>query len=141
MNPPRPLSAALLSALLLLPPAALAQSRPGAGPEAEESLGVIEQGLRRLLEGFLTDMEPSLNELGERLKGYEPVLREWGDLIGDLENYHAPERLPNGDILLRRKFSAQPPPLPNPDHLQPDPPPGPEPRRPRAPQDEGAIEL
>ena len=28
-------------------------------------------------------------------------------MIDDLANYHAPERLPNGDIILRRKTPAE----------------------------------
>jgi hypothetical protein len=28
-------------------------------------------------------------------------------MIGDLRNYHPPEKLPNGDIIIRRKTPAE----------------------------------
>ena len=39
-----------------------------------------------------------------------PALRELGGLVDDIENYQRPERLPNGDIILRRRADAPPPP-------------------------------
>jgi hypothetical protein len=32
-----------------------------------------------------------------------PALRDLMDQVGDLSAYHAPEVLPNGDIIIRRK--------------------------------------
>ena len=32
-----------------------------------------------------------------------PVLRDLAAMMGDIRNYHAPEMLPNGDIIIRRK--------------------------------------
>ena len=42
------------------------------------------------------------------MAGLEPHLAELADMIGDLGNYQAPERLPNGDIILRRKIPQAP---------------------------------
>ena len=48
-------------------------------------------------------MEGTLQEIS-------PALRELGGLVDDIENYQRPERLPNGDIILRRRADAPPPP-------------------------------
>jgi len=49
-----------------------------------------------------------LEALIDRLMGQlEPGLDALGDMLGDLSGWHAPEVLPNGDILIRRR--AQPP--------------------------------
>ena len=57
--------------------------------EVEEGMDLLSDGTRMLLEGLLGQMEPALREL-------QGALRE-------LDAYHAPEILPNGDILIRRK--------------------------------------
>lgn len=38
----------------------------------------------------------------------EPALRQLRDAIGGLREYHAPEMLPNGDIIIRRKTPLDP---------------------------------
>jgi len=66
-----------------------------AGPAAaqnsdvEDGFDLLSEGTRLLLRGLLDQMEPALREL-------EGVLQ-------DLDAYHAPEVLPNGDIIIRRK--------------------------------------
>lgn len=71
------------------------------------------------LEGFLNDLlssaQPHLEGLARDMGGvveeYRPVLEELGNLMDDVRNYDLPpERLPNGDILIRRKAGAPPPP-------------------------------
>jgi hypothetical protein len=43
-------------------------------------------------------------ELIDRLLGrLEPGLEALGEMLGDLSGWHAPEFLPNGDILIRRR--------------------------------------
>jgi hypothetical protein len=37
-----------------------------------------------------------------------PRMRELITLLGDMQNYQAPEVLPNGDILIRRKVPLAP---------------------------------
>ena len=41
------------------------------------------------------------------LKEAQPKLMEILGMMDDLKNYHAPEKLPNGDIILRRKTPAE----------------------------------
>lgn len=71
--------------------AALAAGPAPAAEDAPPPAGLelfFEDG-KRILEGLMQDMEPALRELQEALRG--------------LEAYEAPEMLPNGDIIIRRK--------------------------------------
>jgi len=107
----------LLAAVLALP--AAAQDDPAApapldGPRSEEP-GLIGEGLRLLFEGLLKEMEPALDEMGRAMRDLEPMARDLAALLGDVRNYDPPERLPNGDIIIRRKPGAPPPPAPSSD--------------------------
>jgi hypothetical protein len=93
---------------------------PAHVPEVEEGFSLMEEGAKLLLKGLMTEMEPALDEMGKALSEVEPALKELQPkmmellaLVDDLTNYQAPERLENGDILIRRKLDAPtPPPLP-----------------------------
>lgn len=81
---------------------------PEPAPEAnpfDEGLSLMEEGARRFLEGLGDEMRPALRELAGKMG---PMLRELSALIDDLDAYHMPERLPNGDIILRRKTPQEP---------------------------------
>lgn len=108
-----------LSLGLALAPPALAQEgqapvdpAPEAGQGMEEGLGLVERGTRMILRGLMAEVEPRLKEMGEDLESalaeMEPAMRELARKIGDIRNYHAPEMLPNGDIILRRKVPLDP---------------------------------
>lgn len=58
---------------------------------AQEDRGrdLMAEALRLFMQGFMTEMEPAL----EDLQGF----------VDSLNAYHPPEVLPNGDILIRRK--------------------------------------
>jgi hypothetical protein len=90
--------------------AAPALAQDGSG-SVDEGFDLLREGARILMESMLKEMEPALrdmqDDLGAALKEMEPALRELGAMIGDLRNYHAPERLPNGDIIIRRKTPAE----------------------------------
>lgn len=68
----------------------------------EEGLGLVEEGLSLLLRGLRQELEPAMRDLRE--------------MLDNLDGYHPPEVLPNGDIIIRRKR----PTLPDPDS-EPDP--------------------
>jgi len=55
----------------------------------EGGMNLIEEAMRLFMQGLLSEMEPALEDLR--------------DLVGQIDSYHAPEILPNGDILIRRK--------------------------------------
>ena len=75
--------------------------------EAEEGFSLIEEGAKIILRSLLDDMEPALDEmqkgLGTAVEELGPVLRDLAAMMGDIRNYHAPEMLRNGDIIIRRK--------------------------------------
>jgi len=66
-------------------------STPAAAQDSsvEDGFDLLGEGTRLLLEGLLEEMGPALRELQETLQG--------------LDAYEAPEVLPNGDIIIRRK--------------------------------------
>lgn len=94
---------------------ALALSGPALAQETEEEgRSLMEEGARLFWEGIRREMAPALEEFQDRAQDMEPALRrfveEMGpalrdlmEQIGDLSAYHAPEVLPNGDIIIRRK--------------------------------------
>lgn len=66
--------------------------------EMEEGIDLLSRGAQLLLRGLIAEMGPALEEMKKRL--------------GDMNAYHPPEVLPNGDIIIRRKTPtemAQPP--------------------------------
>ncbi len=69
----------------------------------DEGLSLMEQGAKMLFRGLMTEMEPALKDLKGLAEEMGPGLAELQGLIGDFTNYHAPEVLPNGDIIIRRK--------------------------------------
>lgn len=97
---------------LLLPLAAAAQ-------DAADPPGAMERGMRLFMEGLRDEMEPALRDLGDLARDSAPLLRELQDRLGavvdDLDVYEAPEFLPNGDILIRRRAPLPGGVEPNPD--------------------------
>ena len=77
----------------------------------EEGFNLLGEGAKIIMRSMLDEMEPKLKdlqfELGQVLGEMEPVLRDLSEMIGDIKNYHAPEMLPNGDIIIRRKTPAE----------------------------------
>lgn len=94
-------------ALALCLAASPALSETPADPEVEQGFDLMREGAKLLLRGLASRMEPALQDMGEAMAEMEPKLREVLALIDDLRNYHAPERLENGDILIRRKTPAE----------------------------------
>ena len=99
----------------------LLSAAPLAAQEADppaEGLDLMQEGAEMLLRGLMDEIEPPLDEMAQALAALEPRLRELLALVDDLGNYEAPERLANGDILIRRKTGPDippPPPLPVPE--------------------------
>ncbi|SPH18506.1 hypothetical protein DEA8626_02045 [Defluviimonas aquaemixtae] len=85
-----------------LPPGAGAQDK-----DTEQGFSLLGEGARIILRSMIDEMEPALKDLrrdfGDAMNEMGPALRDLAAMIGDLRNYHAPEKLPNGDIILRRK--------------------------------------
>lgn len=90
---------------------------PDAPPHTQERPDILGEGIRRMMEGLAEDLRPQMqefaNKIGPTLEGFidemGPALNDLAEMIGDLNAYHPPERLPNGDIILRRKTPLPPP--------------------------------
>lgn len=72
----------------------VALALPAAAQEtAPPERNLLDESARLLLERFLTEIDPALEALRKGLS--------------DLNAYHAPEILPNGDIIIRRKTPVE----------------------------------
>jgi hypothetical protein len=80
----------------------------------EEAPSLMERGMQLFFEGLKQEMEPALRDLEDLAGELEPAMRSFVEEMGpaleglmddvrDWSAYHPPERLPNGDIILRRK--------------------------------------
>lgn len=85
--------------------------------QAEEPPSLMERGAQLFFEGLLQEMSPALDDLtalieeaGPALQDFVtemgPKLREVLEEVEDWSVYAAPEVLPNGDIIIRRKPDA-----------------------------------
>lgn len=77
----------------------------------QEGMDLLGQGIDMLLRGLVDEIGPELEritpELREFAEGMGPMLGDLAEKMGDLNAYHPPERLPNGDIILRRKSPSE----------------------------------
>ncbi len=64
---------------------------------------LLEQGAKIFLRGLMAEVEPALDDMAQALQDAEPMLRELLALVDNIDDYNAPEVLPNGDILIRKK--------------------------------------
>lgn len=110
-----------VSAQLWTPPSAAPdEAAPNAEPEsgAENDSATDSDpfagGLENFMQNMLNEAAPHLDrlgrDLGDTVNSLRPVLGDIGKLMDDVKNYQAPERLENGDILIRRRADAPPPP-------------------------------
>lgn len=78
-----------------------------------DGLDLFSEGSRLILEGLLDEMRPMLEEAQPFFEDEVlPFLQSLGAVVDDLTHYEMPERLPNGDIIIRRRPDApEPPPL------------------------------
>ncbi len=102
--------------ILLTTATSFALILPAAAQEAGEDDGItlMERGAQMFFEGIMREMEPALEDLQGLADDLQPTLRKFVDEMGpafadvlskidDFSNYHPPEILPNGDIIIRRK--------------------------------------
>lgn len=85
--------------------------------ELQDGFNLMEEGAKMLMRGLMSEIEPKIDELRGTMEMMGPALAEFMREIGpaftalleqvdDLRNYQAPELLPNGDIIIRRKPDA-----------------------------------
>lgn len=96
----------LIFAIALLPFSVMA--------EEDRGLSLMERGAQLFMEGILKEMEPAIDEFSGLAEQMGPALKNFADEMGpkladlldqveDWSVYQAPEILPNGDIIIRRK--------------------------------------
>ena len=96
-----------LALIALMATPALGETPAAPPPGVDEGVGLMQKGAEILLRGLMENMEPALKDMGEAMAQMEPKLRELMAMVDDITNYHAPEKLENGDILIRRKTPAE----------------------------------
>lgn len=85
--------------------------------QMDEGFSLLEEGARMFMRGLMTEMEPTIEGLRDSFEELGPAFGEFAQSVGpafaalleqvdDLRNYEAPEILPNGDIIMRRKPDA-----------------------------------
>ncbi len=89
-----------------------------ASAEEETGRSLMAEGMELFLKGLQDEIAPTLDEftslMDEIGPGLQSFLEEMGPKLGavfskveDWSSYHAPEMLPNGDIILRKKTPAE----------------------------------
>ncbi|MCX7564828.1 hypothetical protein OS189_00545 [Sulfitobacter sp. F26169L] len=83
----------------------------------EEPPSLMERGAQLFFEGLKQEMAPALEEMSKLIEEAGPALQDFLTEMGpklrsvledvqDWSVYSAPEKLPNGDIIIRRKPDA-----------------------------------
>jgi hypothetical protein len=79
------------------------------GDGLRDGLNLLGEGTRMILEGLMEDMRPMIEEVRPFFEEeVVPMLERMSELVDDLSHYELPERLPNGDIIIRRSPEAPP---------------------------------
>ncbi len=87
--------------------------------QEDQGSSLMQEGAKLFFRGLMEEMEPALRELDRLGEEIEPAIRSFAEEMGpalrdlmttveDWSAYEAPEILPNGDILMRRKQDAPP---------------------------------
>ena len=98
-----------ITATLIALIAAFPATAQEADDDFDQGLGLLREGSRMILENLMEEMRPMLEEVRPFFEEEMlPFLEELGRQIDDLAAYEMPERLPNGDIIIRRSPDAPP---------------------------------
>ena len=89
--------------LLATPLAAQESSAPDDG-DIERGFDLLGEGAELLFRGLRDEAEPSLRDMVDAMRDLN-----WNGLtFRDVDDYHPPEVLPNGDIIIRRRTPMDP---------------------------------
>lgn len=94
----------MLSFLLAVSLALPVQAQDSPSPPAEDAPALpLFDFFERMLRGFITEIEPQMREFERGFEALEPELQGFLERLRGMAQYHPPEVLPNGDILIRRR--------------------------------------
>lgn len=90
---------------------------PSWAEDTGEGFSLMEEGARLIMRGMLEELDPAIQDFTALAEEFGPELhrfaQEFGpamqglfEAIDSIDNYMAPEVLPNGDILIRRRPEA-----------------------------------
>jgi len=79
---------------LLIPMFLVATTAFAQGVPEPQGRDLMSEALRLFMRGLLEEMEPAIDDFSA--------------LLDNFDAYHAPEVLPNGDIIIRRKTPIEP---------------------------------
>ena len=74
----------------------------------DETMTDLFKQLEDLSKNAQTFLENWVEDIGPKLEDLDPTLEDLAEKLGDLNAYHAPEVLENGDIIIRRKAPSDP---------------------------------
>ena len=105
--------------IALMPLALPAQDAQPPDSEMDQGMSLLQQGAELFLRGLMTEVQPQMQEMqkglddlgqkmGSALDQAQPWISALSSMVDDFGYYDPPERLPNGDILIRRKPDAPP---------------------------------
>lgn len=97
-----------LALVLLAAPVPSSATEDPPDGDVEEGLDLLEEGAKLLFRGLRDDIEPSMRNTMEQMVEMMRDLNWNGLGIDDLDDYHPPEVLPNGDIIIRRRTPLDP---------------------------------
>ncbi|MEM1432060.1 MAG: hypothetical protein AAGG09_21590 [Pseudomonadota bacterium] len=113
---PRLLAIGALSLTCASAVPAAAQDQGGGDDFFGDGLDLFEQGAELFLRGLMDEIGPQLEQLKPQFEGMAdqiaPMITALLELVDEIDAYHAPEMLPNGDIILRRKDPSETQPAP-----------------------------
>lgn len=101
---------AFLACSLLAAPLAAQDSEEGGSSLMQRGAELFWKGLREEMAPSLEELEGLMAKIGPSMQSFltemGPALAEIADQVEDWSRYEAPEILPNGDIIIRRKPDA-----------------------------------
>jgi len=94
------IAALCLAGLLAFAPASAQEAEPAPDGDIREGMELLGEGMRQFFRGLGDELEPALRDLARNM---EPAMKKLLEIVDDFDAYELPERLPNGDIIIRRK--------------------------------------
>ncbi len=111
MKPFALLTGPILALALVATPMVAQDAEVPETPEVEDAPSFLEEGAKLFLRSLIDEMEPALQGMAEGMENFaaeiQPMLRELVRLMDNVTDYHAPEMLPNGDIIIRKRLPGE----------------------------------